>query len=94
MISLEETCLLAKRYPALRWHDFHTGLYKELGNLFMSDKGEIQVGNPHKNQSTNIINRDGVTCSSGETSVMEVERRGYIFQQFSLNNWCTSGGFN
>ena len=41
LISLEETCLLAKRYPALRWYDFHTGLYKELGKLFMDDKGEI-----------------------------------------------------
>ena len=89
MISLEETCLLAKRHPALRWHDFHTGLYKELGNLFIGIKGEIQAGNTGKNQSTNTINRGGATRSSAETSVMEMERRGCIYEYSGLNN-CSS----
>jgi hypothetical protein len=32
----------------------------------------------HKSQSTDAENRDGITSSSDEASVMEGERRGYI----------------
>ena len=34
----------------------------------------------HKDQSTNAKHRDGVTRSSVEISVMEMERRGYVDQ--------------
>jgi hypothetical protein len=33
--SLAVTCLLAIRQSSLRWHDFYTGFYMELGNLNM-----------------------------------------------------------
>jgi len=33
-----------------------------------------------KNQSTNTKHRGGITCSSDEVSVMEMEQRGYIVQ--------------
>jgi hypothetical protein len=38
-------------------------------------KGEIQMGDPHENESTDTKHRDGTTRSSDESSVMEVERR-------------------
>ena len=34
----------------------------------------------HKDQSTDAKHRDGVTRSSGDSSVMELERRGYVDQ--------------
>jgi hypothetical protein len=33
---------------------------------------------PHKSKSTDAGHRDGITRSSDEVSVMEMERRGYI----------------
>jgi hypothetical protein len=34
---------------------------------------------PHKRKSTDAGNRDGITCSSDEASVMEGERRGLYY---------------
>ena len=82
VISSKETCLLLERSPALRWHDFHTGFYKELGNQSLDAKGAVQAGNPCKNLSTNAKDWDGAACSSKESSVMEWERRSRI-----LSNW-------
>jgi hypothetical protein len=81
-INSEGACLLAEWSPALRWHEFYIGFYKELGNQFLGVKGAIRVGNPCKNLSTNIKNWDGVVSSSKEDSEKESERRGHIF-----NNW-------
>lgn len=78
--SLEETCLLSKFSPALRWHELHTGLYAELGNQSSDVKGKIQVGMTYKYESTEDGEWDGMLRSSEETSVMEVERREHIFQ--------------
>lgn len=83
VISSEETCLLTERSPALRWHDFYTGSYKERGNQFSDAKETVQVGNPCKNLSTNAGNWDGVTRISDESSVMEWERRGHIFSSWN-----------
>lgn len=91
-ISLEATCLLSKRSPALRWHDFHTGLYKELGNQLLHAKGASQAGNPCKRVSTNGKSWDGVTCSSEEDSVMELERRGHIFSSWNETTGSFPGG--
>ena len=82
-ISLEAICLLTKRSPALRWHDFHTGLHKELGNQLLHVKGESQAGNPRKGLSTDGKSWDGVVSSSVESSVMEWERRGHIFSSWN-----------
>ena len=70
-ISLKETCLLFRRHPAHRWHDFHTGSSKELGNQSLDAKGDAQVGSPYKSLSTNAKDWDGVVSSSVESSVME-----------------------
>ena len=34
----------------------------------------------HKDESTDAADRGGMACSSDETSVMEVERRGHVIQ--------------
>jgi len=38
---------------------------------------------PHKDKSTDAGHRGGVTRSSDEVSVMEMERRGYIVQLYN-----------
>ena len=83
VINSEDTCLLTEWSPALRWHDFYTGFYKERGNQFKDAKGEAQVGNPHKGLSTNAWNWDGVVSSSKEGSLKELERRGHIFNNLN-----------
>ena len=92
MISLAETCLLARRHPALRWHDSHTGPYKELVNQLTDAKGAIQIGDPYKNLSTDAVSWDGVVSSSYESSVIEWERRNYIFWQRPRDNQVSLGG--
>ncbi len=49
-----------------------------LGTSRFDAKGVIQVGNTHKNLSTNAKHWDGRSRSSDEASVMEVEQRGSI----------------
>ena len=80
--SIAVTCLRAMRQSSLRWHDFYTGFYMELGNLntdvshfvnlppaeWGKDKGKLR--------STDAVFRGGLTRSSDEVSVMETERRG------------------
>lgn len=82
-ISSEEACLLVERSPALRWHDFYTGFYKERGNQVLDDKGAVRVGNPYKDLSTDARKWDGVVSSSKEDSEKELERRGHIFSSWN-----------
>lgn len=82
-INSEGACLLAEWSPALRWHDFYTGIYKERGNQFLDAKGAVRVGNPYKNLSTNARNWDGVVSSSNEDSLKELERRDHIFNNLN-----------
>lgn len=92
VMSSEETCLLSEWSPALRWHDFYIGIYKELGNQSLDVKGAVQVGNPYKNQSTNAKDWDGMVCSSDESSVMEWERRDHIFSDWNETTRGNLGG--
>lgn len=82
-INSEGACLLAEWSPALRWHDFYMGSYKERGNQLMDVKGEARVGNPCKGLSTDAVNWDGVVSSSNEDSLKELERRGHIFNNLN-----------
>ena len=50
------------------------------GTCRFNVKGEVQVRDPHKNESTDVKNRGGTTRSSDEASVMGVERRGRVVQ--------------
>ena len=43
-------------------------------------KGEIQVGSPHKDESTDAGHRGGAARSSVEGAVMAVERRSGVIQ--------------
>ena len=54
---------LAKRLPALRWHELDLGLYAELGNHDSDAKGETQVGTTHERESTNAESWGGVVSS-------------------------------
>ena len=45
-ISLEETCLLTKRWTVHRWHELNIGVYMKHGNLKTNAKGEYQVVEP------------------------------------------------
>ena len=49
-------------------------------------KGETQVGGPHESESTDTGHGGGLTRSSLEVSVMEMERRGWIIWLYSLVN--------
>ena len=45
-------------------------------------KGEIQVGSPHKDESTDAGHRGGAARSSVEGAVMAVERRSGVIQLY------------
>ena len=49
-------------------------------------KGEIQVGGPYEDLSTNAGHRDGAARSSDEGSVMGLERRGCVVQLWTEVN--------
>ena len=64
----------------------HRGFCKELGNLDLDVKGEIQAGSICKDDSTEAKYRGRLTRSSDEALVMRAERRGQLIQRSELNN--------
>lgn len=48
---------------------------------------------PHKILSIDTECRGGSTCSSGEVSVMEMERRGWIILSYLLDNSIRGGTY-
>jgi hypothetical protein len=61
-------------------------LARNVGTWRPDAKGEIQVGGPHKDESTEAGHRGGATRSRVESSVMEPDRRGCVVQLFSGAN--------
>jgi hypothetical protein len=61
-------------------------LTRNVGTCRPDVKGEIQVGGPHKDESTEAGHRGGAACSRAEGSVMERDRRGCVVQLFSGAN--------
>jgi len=55
------------------------------GTCRFNVKGEIQIGNPYENESTDVKNRGGTTRSSVEISVMEMERRSRVIRYDWMN---------
>ena len=53
-------------------------LVRNVGTCRPGVKGETQVGGPHESESTDTGHGGGLTRSSVEVSVMEMERRGWI----------------
>jgi group II intron reverse transcriptase/maturase len=62
-----------------------------MGTCRLDVKGELQVGENYKKQSTKVRHRDGVVRSSVEVFVMKMEQRDYIMQ---LNHKSTRNGRN
>ena len=56
------------------------------GNLSLSCKGKRVKQRPCELESTNGQHRGGVTRSSAEVFVMNMERRGYVIQFFEMIN--------
>ena len=61
-------------------------LTRNVGTCGPDAKGEIQVGGPHKDESTDAGDRGGATCSRDESPVMGPDRRGCVVQLFSGAN--------
>jgi hypothetical protein len=58
----------------------HLALAWNVGTCRPDGKGEIQVGGPHKDESTEAGHRGGATRSRAEGSVIELDRRGCVVQ--------------
>jgi hypothetical protein len=61
-------------------------LTRNVGTCHLDAKGEVQVGGPHEDESTEAGDRDGATRSRAEGSVMGLDRRGCGVQLFSGAN--------
>ena len=72
--------MLPGRHPAWRRREAELGSCTERGNLCPDAKGEIQMGGPHKDESTEAERRGGATRIRAEGSVMELDRRGCVVQ--------------
>ena len=55
-------------------------LARNVGTCRPDAKGEVQMGGPHEDESTEAGHRGGAACNSDEGSVMELERRGCVVQ--------------
>jgi len=58
----------------------HLAFAWNVGTCRPDAKGEIQVGGPHEDESTEAGHRDGAIRSREEGSVMELNRRGRVVQ--------------
>ena len=76
--SPRETCLLLGRPPAERRRDLDSGSCAERGKLCFDEKREKLEQSDCESESTEARHSDGLTCSSDEISVTEMERRGQI----------------
>jgi len=56
---------------------------RNLGTCRSDVKGEVQVGSPHKGESTEAEHRGGAVRSRGEGSVMGLDRRGCVVRPCS-----------
>ena len=65
----------AIRQASYRQQELYLGLFTELGNLLDNAKVGVQW-EQLRGSKTEVSCRDGLTRSSDEVSVMEVERRG------------------
>ena len=57
-----------------------------MGTCRLNDKGEIQVSNPYKDESTNVRHRGGQVRMSYEATVMVVEQRDLVKQSKLIVN--------
>ncbi len=59
---------------------------RNAGTCRADAKGEAQAGSPRKRPSTDAGHRGGVARSRGESSVMELDRRGGVVKCYRAGN--------
>ena len=89
--SLRVTCVLLRRQPVYRRHEFTVGVSTERGNLGWGVKGNSQVPISTR-EKTDTHPRGGATRSSEEAPVMGVERRGCVIRSGLMCQPARSGG--
>ena len=78
--------LLAARYPAYRRHEFSLGWIIEHANL-VSDVKRKGARQQAEAESSEALERGGLTRCSDEAAVMAVERRGGATEAYNLVKW-------
>ena len=76
--TVTDNCLLVTGQPALRRQQPCTGFCTERGKLLKQCAKQLSVKSGAQGcpRHTEVLESDGLTRSSGEVSVMEMERRG------------------
>ena len=64
----------------------HLAVAWNVGTCRLDAKGDLPMGSPHEDKSTEAGHRGGATRSRVESSVMEPDRRGCVVQLFSGAN--------
>ena len=59
---------------------------RNLGTCRSDAKGKVQVGGPHKGESTEAGHRGGGARSREESPVMGLDRRGAVMRLYSADN--------
>jgi hypothetical protein len=77
-ISSGDDLILPERHPACRRREAQPGSCTERENLAGDGKGKGASGDHRKAESTEAPERGGLPRSSGEGSVMGLERRGQV----------------
>src|SRR5215510_3293196 len=77
-ISSEDVLIPTERHPACRQREARPGFGTERENLTGDAKGKGASGSNRKAESTDAPERGGPPRSSGEGSVMELKRRGWV----------------
>ncbi len=90
-ISVDATCLRTTWQPAYRRHELITGLDAEHENLPWHAKGTPQVATTTR-ANTDGYGRGGVTRSSEEGFVMNLEPRGCVISSGAVHQLLTAGG--
>ncbi len=65
--------MLPERHPACRWREAQPGFCTERENLADDGKGKGTSGDNREAESTDASERGGLSRSSAEGSVMELE---------------------
>ncbi len=79
-MSLAETCLLVRRYPAQRWRELDPGSYAELRESVVAMPREKHKQRTCEAKSIEALHRDGQIRSSEEAAVTALERRDLVIQ--------------
>src|ERR1700682_6200789 len=77
-ISSGDALIRPERHPACRRREARSGFAMERENLTGDAKGKGASGSNREAESTDAPERGGLPRSSDETSVMAVERRGWV----------------